>query len=122
MSLLNTVGIAAAILCPLAVTAFAVLVVFALSGKQQDLPLFVRDETPLEDEPQWTDVTEVAQDVPVGTEPAVVTLSPAPPPEGWVEFRGGLVHIRCLGPKLLNDAPPCAGCAVHLDHVLTGAS
>lgn len=118
MSLLNTVGIAAAILCPLAVTAFAVLVVFALSGKQQDLPLFVRDETPLEDE--WTDVT--VADMPVGAVPAVVTLTPAPPPDGWVEFRGGLVHIRCLGPKLLNDARPCAGCAVHLDHVLTGAS
>jgi len=120
MSLLNTVGIAAAILCPLAVTAFAVLVVFSLSGKQQDLPLFVRDETPLEDE--WTDVTEAVAGMPVGTEPAAVTLTPAPPPEGWVEFRGGLVHICCLGPKLLNDAPPCAGCAVHLDHVLTGAS
>lgn len=40
---------------------------------------------------------------------------------GYVMFRGGLVHTACLEARL-RDAPPCAGCAVHLDHVLTGAS
>jgi hypothetical protein len=105
VSLLNAVGIALAVLCPLSVCLFAVLVVFALSGRREDLPLFVADETPFEDE---------AVDPPAHVEPAV---SP-----GWVMFRDGLVHIHCLAPYLRTGAQPCAGCADHFDRVLTGAS
>lgn len=56
------------------------------------------------------------------------TVELDPPPvrlytePGWTMFRGGLVHTACLGPLLMDEVRPCAGCAVHLDHVLTGAS
>jgi hypothetical protein len=55
------------------------------------------------------------------TEPTA-TLREQLIPVGMVLFLGGAVHVDCVGPLLLNDTPPCAGCAVHLDHVLTGAS
>jgi hypothetical protein len=51
----------------------------------------------------------------------VVTLREELIPDGMVLFRGGAVHPECAA-KAINDARPCAGCAVHLDHVLTGAA
>jgi hypothetical protein len=106
VSILNAVGMALAVLCPLAVCLFAILVVFALSGRREDLPLFVEDTTPFEDEPV--------------VDPPVVPVHVEPMP-GWVMFRDGLVHIACLGPYLRDGTRPCRGCADHFERVLTGA-
>lgn len=75
---------------------------------ERRISLMEPDPTPYEDEP----TEEIALDEPVTriyTEP------------GWTMFRGGLVHTDCVTARL-RDGTSCAGCAVHLDHVLTGAS
>lgn len=71
-----------------------------------------------EDEPGplLTVVDEDTQELHVDEPVARIYTEP-----GWTHFRGGLVHIDCVA-KALDDIPPCAGCAVHLDHVLTGAA
>lgn len=75
---------------------------------ERRISLMEPDPTPYEDEP----TVEISLDEPVTriyTEP------------GWTMFRGGLVHTDCVTARL-RDGTSCAGCAVHLDHVLTGAS
>lgn len=109
----------AAVACPLGIVAIVVAAVLILAAKADDGPMVSDDPTPFEDD-------EPTGEIPIVVDPPVVpryvdTVSVQPLPDGMVLFRGGAVHARCLGPKLLNDAPPCAGCAVHLDHVLTGA-
>jgi hypothetical protein len=75
--------------------------------RERRLSLMEADRTPFdEDTVQLPIVTPREQSIPMG----------------FTLFRGGLVHTHCLGPYLRSDARPCAGCAVHLDHVLTGAS
>jgi hypothetical protein len=123
----------AAVACPLGIVAIVVATVLILASKADDGPAeptlaeciamgratFWPDDGPDEDE-------EPTGEIPIVVDPPVVpryvdTVSVQPLPDGMVLFRGGAVHAHCLGPKLLNDAAPCAGCAVHLDHVLTGA-
>ncbi len=78
---------------------------------ERRMALMVADPTPYEDD--TVDLTE-----PVAT--LRERLIPVEP--GFVMFRGGAVHKDCLGPYLRDGTRPCAGCAVHLDHVLTGAT
>jgi hypothetical protein len=87
---------------------------------ERRISLMEPDPTPYEDEPteEIPVVTLREESIPLAQTVEKYPLVPA----GWVEFRGGLVHVRCLDPLLRNDARPCAGCAVHLDHVLTGAA
>lgn len=113
MTFLNaaTVPVILAVACPLLICGLAFWVVCAVSGKR-DLTLVEPDPTPHEDEPE-----EIAEEIQVDEPMTRMYTEP-----GWTMFLGGLVHVDCIGPFLRDETPPCAGCAVHLDHVLTGAA
>lgn len=107
----------AAVACPIGIVAIVLAAVLFLAWRPDDGPLASDD--PTED---TQDLTEAVDEI-LAVDPPVVPvyIPPVADPDAMTMFRGGAVHVRCVGPKILNDAPPCAGCAVHLDHVLTGA-
>ena len=73
-------------------------------------------------DPQWTDITEHVQGIPVGDGLTEVHLTMTRDAlDGWTHFRGGLVHTACVSALLRDGTRPCGRCAGHLDQVLTGA-
>jgi hypothetical protein len=78
---------------------------------ERRISLMEPDPTPYEDEPE-----EITEEIQLDEPVTRIYVEP-----GYTMFRGGLVHTDCVTARL-RDGTSCAGCAVHLDHVLTGAS
>ena len=115
MTFLNwaTVGV----VCALGIVAIVVAAVLFIAWGPADGPL--RSDDPTED---TQDLTEAVDEI-LSVDPPVVPvyIPPVADPDAMTMFRGGAVHVRCVGPMIRTGAAPCAGCAVHLDHVLAGA-